>query len=366
MNNTPRKIFTDYVRGESDKKFIVSPFLPHYPVLESVMKKLNIPATGDFIDDEIAISKELNYIPMFMTDLPGLIFKWEVDESRSTEKEIVSVIKTSRGEWLRTDIKSDVKWSNEEGCPVKSEEDHYMVVAACEGVVNKEKEIRDYFRDWRKRVGEDGVIVIGHPHPSWLAYQINPQDIFVHWMDYQDAFKQSMDAIYKASIFIMGIAVEEGIDFMSDSSYGLEMTSPQLFEEMDLPYIRAFSDWTHEHDSLFWYHNCGMTRKMIMNGDFNRLGCDVYETVSPPPAGDNDLAESRKYLDKSICSKGNLDLVLLRDGKTEDVIQATKNIVAAVNGYKHIVSTADAVLTGTPPENFIGHIQAANEAIAKL
>jgi uroporphyrinogen-III decarboxylase len=366
MNNTSRKIFTDYVRGESDRPFIVSPFLPHYPVLESVMKELKIDATGDFVADEIAISKELNYQPMFMTDLTGLIFKWEVDEAESTPGVTVSKIHTKKGDWVRKDIKSDIKWSNEEGCPVKSEEDHHMIVAVCDEISGKENEIREYFRNWRKRVGDDGVIVIGHPHPSWLAYQINPQDIFVHWMDYEDAFRESMDAILKASLFVMDIAVKEGIDFMSDSSYGLEMTSPQLFEEMDAPYIKAFADWTHEHNSLFWYHNCGITRKFIMNGDFNRLGCDVYETVSPPPAGDNDLAESRKYLDKSICSKGNLDLVLLRDGKAEDVIQATRNIVHAVKGYKHIVSTADAVLTGTPPENFIGHIRAANEEIAKL
>ncbi len=366
MENKPRKIFLDYVKGESDKPFIVSPFLPHYPVIESVMKKFNMPLTGDFILDEIALSKQMNYIPMFMTDLTGLIFKWEPDENLSNEEVAVSVIHTKKGDWLRKDHKSDIKWSNEEGCPVKTEEDHRMVTAVCDEIQSKENEIREYFRNWRKKVGDDGVIVIGHPHPSWLAYQINPQDIYIHWMDFQEAFQESMDSIYRASIFIMGIAVEEGIDFMSDSSYGLEMTSPQLFEEMDLPYIKAFADWTHGHKSLFWYHNCGLTKKMIMKGDFNRLGADVIETVSPPPAGDNDLAESRKYLDKSICSKGNLDLVLLRDGKVEDVIQATRNIVRAVKGYKHIVSTADAVLPGTPVENYIGFIEAANDEIAKL
>jgi uroporphyrinogen-III decarboxylase len=159
----------------------------------------------------------------------------------------------------------------------------------------------------------------------------------------------------------MSIAVEEGIDFMSDSCYGLEMSSPKLFEEMDLPYIQGFSKWTHERNGLFWYHNCGLTRQLIKDGYFNRLGADVIETIAPPPEGDNDLAESRKYLDTNICSKGNLNLLLMRDGKPDQIIEQTKNIVNAVKGFKHIFSTADGVLDGTPPENFIAFVKTARE-----
>ncbi|HEY9187527.1 MAG TPA: uroporphyrinogen decarboxylase family protein [Ignavibacteria bacterium] len=363
---TPRKIFVEYVKGNFDKPFIVSPFLPHYPVIKSVLKKMNLQITNDFIIDEITLSKALNYIPMFMTDLPGLIFDWQVDESRSTKEYKISYINTELGEWIRKDYKNETQWTDEAGAPVKTEKDHFMVIAVCNEIEKKENKIREYFRNFREKVGEDGVIVIGHPHPSWLAYQINPQDIYIHWNDYKSAFLQSMDAIYKASIFIMNIAIEEGIDFMSDSSYGLEMTSPQLFKEMDLPYIKAFADFAHNYNSLFWYHNCGLTRKMIMDGDFNKLGADVIETIAPPPAGDNDLAESRKYIDKNICTKGNIDLYLLRDGNVEDVKKAVINIVNSVKGYKHIISTADAVLTGTPPENFITFIDTANSEIEKI
>ncbi len=72
------------------------------------------------------------------------------------------------------------------------------------------------------------MIVIGHPHPSWLGYQINPSSIFFQWSDFPEIYEKSMEAIFEASLVVMAIAVEEGIDFMSDSSYGLEMTSPAL------------------------------------------------------------------------------------------------------------------------------------------
>jgi hypothetical protein len=285
-----------------------------------------------------------------------------VDETRSDETFEVSVIDTPKGPWVRRVHREKGVWSGESGCPVQTEADHEMLVLICEQIGDREQEVRLYFRQWRQRVGEEGVIVLGHPHPSWLGYQISPERIFAHWQDHQAVFRRSMDAIYEAALFVMDLATEEGIDFMSDSSYGLEMTSPAFFEAMDLPYIRAFADWTHERGGLFWYHNCGLTRRLILGGTFNRLGADVIETLSPPPEGDNDLAESRPYIDAEICTKGNLSLPLLRDGAVEQVVQETLEMVEATRGHAHIFSTADAVLFGTPPENLVAFVKTVREA----
>ncbi len=79
------------------------------------------------------------------------------------------------------------------------------------------------------------------------------------------------------------------------------------------------------------------------------------------PEGDNDLAESRKYLDPQICTKGNFKLNLLREGTPAQIAELTHQMVESVRGWKHIISTADAVLPGTPPENFVAFIEAAHE-----
>ncbi len=358
-----RKRFLEYVRDWKGERPVISPFLPHPSVVDQTLQTLGLPVTDDFVQNEITLSHALDYEPMFMTDCPGLIFPWEVDEARSDGEYEVSTLQTSRGEWVRRVPREKGLFGDETSFPVRTIDDHAMLVAACEEMPGREAELRAYFRGWRERVGEDGVIVIGHPHPSWLGYQISQSNIFLHWADDEAIFRRSMDAIYDASLRIMAIAMEEGIDFMSDSSYGLEMTSPALFEVMDLPYIQSYARWTHERGGLFWYHNCGQTRQFILDGTFDRLGADVIETISPPPAGDNaDLAESRRHLDARICSKGNLDLGLLRDGTPDQVADAARRMVEAVCGYPHIFSTADAVLPGTPPENFIVLITAIREA----
>jgi uroporphyrinogen-III decarboxylase len=246
---------------------------------------------------------------------------------------------------------------------VQTEEDHAMLAQVCSEIGSREETIRRYFRDFRARVGEDGVIVIGHPHVSWLGYQVSQQNLIFHRQDYPEAFKRSMEAIMEASLVVFSIAVEEGIDFMSESCSGLEMTSPGEFDEVDLPVLVTLSEWTHARGGLFWYHNCGQTRELIRNGRFNRFSPDVLETIAPPPEGDNDLAQSRRALDERICSKGNLSLGTLRNGTPEDVTRQTLAIAEAVRGFRHIFSTADAVLPGTPPENLIAFVRTATQTI---
>jgi uroporphyrinogen-III decarboxylase len=341
---------------------VVSPFLPHARVIGAALTFLHLPVTDDAVQNEIALAHELDYEPMFMTECSSLIFNWRIDESRSTRDVAVRVIDTPEGEWVRRSPREEVPWNDDAGCPVQTPRDHEMLVRVCDQVAGREQEISDYFRTWRRSVGEEGVIVLGHPHPSWLGSQINPSNIFYHWNDFRDVFVRSMEAVSRASLFVMSIALREGIDFMSDSSYGLEMTSPALFAAMDLPYIRRFAEWTHSQGGLFWYHNCGFTRQLIRDGTFNTLGADVIETIAPPPEGDNDLAESRRRVDRKICTKGNLNLRLLRDGSPGEITEDVRSIARAVCGYPHIFSTADAVLQGTPPENFVAFVNAARAA----
>lgn len=362
MNSTPRQRFLSCVRDHQNSRSIVSPFLPHPGVIKSTLQYLNLPLTGNDIQNEIRLARYLDYEPMFMAEMTNLIFNWQVDESCSNDQFEISVIPTPKGEWVRHFPRKEIQWNDDVLCPVQTEKDHEFFVAVCEQVGDQAEKIRQYYRQLRQRVGEDGVIVLGHPHPSWLGYQISPSMIFYHWNDFQKTFIRSMAALFEASLFVMNIALEENIDFTSDSSYGLEMTSPKLFAEMDLPYLQKFAQWTHARQGLFWYHNCGCTRRLIMDGTFNTIGADVIETIAPPPEGDNDLAESRQYIDPNICTKGNFNLHVLRNGNPNIIADKTQKMVDSVRGWPHIFSTADAVLPGTPPDNYIAFVKTAREA----
>jgi uroporphyrinogen-III decarboxylase len=359
-----RERFLAYVRCKSGARPVISPFLPHPDVVTATLRSLGLPTKkDDFIANEIRLAQVLEYEPMFMTDCHGLIFPWKLEDHRSNEEWMIYTLRTASREWVRKISRSLGEWGDESGFPVKTEEDHQLLNEASAMVAERETTLRQYFREWRERVGEEGVIVIGHPHVTWLAYQISQTNLVFHDLDYPETFQRSMQAIYEAALFVFEIAIQEGIDFMSESTYGSEMSSPARFDRQDLPYLQRLSDWTHQRGGLFWYHNCGITRNLILSGRFNLFHPDVLETLAPPPEGDNNLGESRRSLSPEICSKGNLDLHILRDGSVAEVERATRQMVAAVRGYRHIYSTADAVLPGTPPENLIAFIRTVQEYV---
>jgi hypothetical protein len=359
---TPRQRFLEYVRSRGASRPVVSPFLPHQPLVQASLQHLGLAVSGDAVNDEIQLSRALDYEPMFMTGCADLIFPWEEDSSLSDQGWIVSRLETSAGPWERRVSRQAGLYGDDSGFPVRGPADHDLLAAACADIDAREPEIRQRFRGLRQRVGENGVIVLGHPHVTWLGSQISQPNMIFHAADYPQEYRRSMEALYQAALTVFRVAMEEGLDFMSESSYGLEMISPRQFVEQDLDYTRRLADWTHARDGLFWYHNCGQTRQLIMAGHFDELGADVIETIAPPPEGDNDLAESRRRLDPAICSKGNLSLILLRDGSCAEVVAATRQMVQAVAGSAHIHSTADAVFGVTPPENFIAHVETARAA----
>jgi uroporphyrinogen-III decarboxylase len=363
---TPRQHFLDAVRHVPGTPPVVSPFLPKPSLIAHTLRTFKMDVHDDPIANECRLARTLNYQPMFMTACHTLIFPWEVDETSSDASHVVMTLPTGEGLWTRRvsrgyDGMADIL--DTEGFPVKTEADHAKLQAVCRTIAAREATIRLYFRNFRQRVGEEGVIVIGHPHVTWLSYQISQEDMVYHMIDYPEAFTRSMEAIFEAACYVFTIAIEEGIDFMSESSYGLEMISPRQFAAQDLVYSQRLADWTHERGGLMWHHNCGKTRELIRRGyfDFDQLGADVFETVAPPPEGDNDLATSRRWLNPQVCSKGNLNLDLLRHGTVDQVIEATKKMVRAAAGFAHIHSTADAVYAETPPENFIAFVRTARD-----
>jgi hypothetical protein len=366
-----RQRFVDHVRRVPGARPVVSPFLPKPGLVAKTLRYLGLPAGDDAsgkdaVANEIRLAQALDYEPMFMTACETLIFPWAEDPSRSDETHTFLVLNTPAGEWTRRVSREHGVFGDLSGFAVRTEADHDRLQAVCAQIGAREPGIRRYFHEQRRAVGEDGVLVIGHPHVPWLCGQISPEDMIYHALDYPAAFQTSMEAIYRASCVVFDIAMQAGIDFMSESSYGLEMISPDQFAAQDLPYTRRLADWTHARDGLFWYHNCGQTRQLIQAGQFDRLGADVIETIAPPPEGDNDLGESRRNLSLAVCSKGNLSLGLLRDGSVEQVVEATRRMVRAVQGYAHIHSTADAVYAETPAENFVAFIRTAREEAERL
>lgn len=358
---TARRRFLDFVRDPRGHRPPLSPFLPYPDVVAGTLGLLGITPSGDGVADEISLARALDYEPMFMVGCTQFIFPWAADEAGSDPESVLYTLPTSAGTWTRRVPRGMGLGSFEASFPVQTGEDHAYFQAACRDLEGRETQMRDFFRQWRTKVGDEGVIVIGHVNPYWLAHQVGQATIFLHWHDLEDTYRESMRAVYEASLKIFAIAMEEGFDFMSASGLGLEMTSPELFSIMDVPCLRDYARWTHERGGLFWYHNCGRTQQFFAEGVFDLFEADVIETVAPPPAGDNELSEARKQLRLGTCTKGNLDLGRLRESKPGEIVELSRAMVEATRDTPHIHSTADAVLPGTPPANYLAFLRTVRQ-----
>ncbi|MCC7360883.1 MAG: hypothetical protein IT317_15480 [Anaerolineales bacterium] len=192
---TPRQRFIDCVRHAPGAAPVVSPFLPKPELLEKTLVALGEPVTHDPIDDEIRVSAALGYEPMFMIDLHAPLYGADVDA----------------------------------GPLIEDEAGIYALIERTRTVEAREPEIRRYYRQWRERIGEAGVIVNGHPQVGWLSARMTQENMFLLDHDFPATYAAAAEAIIVANMRVNEIAMEAGIDFMSEGTFGLELISPRWY-----------------------------------------------------------------------------------------------------------------------------------------
>jgi uroporphyrinogen-III decarboxylase len=87
-------------------------------------------------------------------------------------------------------------------------------------------------------------------------------------------------------------------------------------------------------------------------GFYNRMGIDLFETLSPPPVGNvGSLAEAMGKINPDICTRGNLGLDILLDSSPEEIETRTLEIIESTAGRKHIVAASDYLFYDVPEGN---------------
>ena len=123
------------------------------------------------------------------------------------------------------------------------------------------------------------------------------------------------------------------------------------FSEHVMPYERRALDVIIASGKPTIYHNCGNAKSLYPC--YKELGITVWETVSPPPQGDNDLGEAKEYFGDSLILSGNFDQVgFLKTGTPEDIERAAAELMTiGKRGGHYIFSASDYLEVGTPLEN---------------
>ena len=129
------------------------------------------------------------------------------------------------------------------------------------------------------------------------------------------------------------------------------MVGSQFFDQYILPYEQQVVNTIRQAGKYSLYHNCGNAK--VLYSSYLKLGMDVWETVSPPPQGDNDLAEAKAEVGGKLILSGNLDQIdFLKKASLKEIdAEVTRIMQTGKPGGKYIFAASDFLEKGTPPAN---------------
>lgn len=136
---------------------------------------------------------------------------------------------------------------------------------------------------------------------------------------------------------------------------------PKFFKEHVLPYEIEFTRTIKNMGVYYLYHNCGSAKSLYEL--YNPINMNVFETLTAPPAGDNDLALAFDTFDHDIVLSGNLDQIdFLIHASPAEVRKKVKEILDIAKPYGNfILAASDYFSEGTPYENIMAYADAAKE-----
>ncbi len=278
--------------------------------------------------DQVEVVKKCGFAPIYL--LHGVLdyseenpaLHWQQEVMEKNENSITSryTLTTPHGKLTRlvSEYKNSV--STQVQSPLKTKEDYPAVCWYLEKICECTETISNAVKAAKNAIGDSGLLCIFCFQPFESYAMLNYDEMILRQYDYPQLHKSFENLVFDLSSHIMTVAIESGCDIIYIGSPGTETLSPQMYEDEFLQSSISYIDLIRKKGGISYYHLCGKKQELIDNGTFDRIKPDVLEAFSQPPTGNiKSLKEARKAIPKSVCSKGNIDLELLRAGTEQQV-----------------------------------------------
>jgi uroporphyrinogen decarboxylase len=225
--------------------------------------------------------------------------------------------------------------------------------------------VLDKVRAFRKKYprGEKAIVIIGES--GWApgvflrgGLENILMDLAVRPEFVKDLLKIGVEyygELYRLAIPLGADVVLLGDDYASKTG---TMMSPAQWHEVILPADAQTVSAIKKAGGYCIKHTDGDIRK-IMDGLVG-TGLDCLGPLEPLPGMELDAVLER-YPGK-ISVMGNVDVDLLSRGSVEDVVKATKRLLATVSVHGgHIMSSGNSISSSVNPENFLALVRTTQE-----
>ena len=225
--------------------------------------------------------------------------------------------------------------------------------------------MRETAAGWRRRVGDLGI----NAPWGWAGVFNTASDLWgienVMMAPYIDEslYQALMETLAQRMCAYNAPLIEGGADAIGIQGHiaNAGSVSSDYFMSFVYPYEKRLIDSVRAEGGFTVYHNCGYARAFYPC--YRELGMTVWETVSEPPQGDNDLGEAKRVMGDRVCLLGNLDQIRFLKTATPAEVDAKAREIVRIGkpGGRYLFAASDFLEKNTPPENVKAMLSAAAE-----
>jgi len=214
-----------------------------------------------------------------------------------------------------------------------------------------------------KAVGDDGIVA------PWLPDCPFNQGFYLRGLEQVLVDSKTNFALYdrlmrfrlRQSLTLIPEVSATGADLgcIGGNVGNARLVSKAFYDRFILPYDREYVRAVEAAGLPVLFHNCGYAMPFLES--YVEMGCRAFETLTPPPNADGDLADAKRRVGDRLVLVGNLDQInLLRVGSREDIERVTRSTIEAGKpGGGFVLSTADHLYDETPIDNVRWAVEAA-------
>jgi uroporphyrinogen-III decarboxylase len=215
----------------------------------------------------------------------------------------------------------------------------------------------------KKTIGARGVNCpwsLGSVYNLASTY-ISVQEMMTDCLAEEEFYREYMDlftALVTESYSIFADSEFDCVGIQGNIANGA-MLGEKLFNQVVFPFEKKALKVLEEAGKPTIYHNCGKARSLYPC--YKNLGISVWETVAPPPQGDNNFKDAKDFFGGDLILSGNLDQVhFLKSASPAEIEQKAASLMEIGKPGGHFIFAASDYLEhGTPLENVKAMIRGA-------
>ncbi len=223
----------------------------------------------------------------------------------------------------------------------------------------------DLFRQWRRRAGEDGVVMV-HLTQSplktfhWLA---GPPNASLFLADHPREMQVLARIHAEKALALLRRAVEvpETEVFITLDNLDSDFHPPYFFKDYCADFYRSAAEIVHSRNKIFAVHSCGRNRALLPLVGACRVDC--LEGLTPPPLGNVELGQARQLTGyESFTVNGGMDTPRLesRENASAVIDRYTRDLFASMGDkLRFIFASSCSTPAPAPWENLVRFRDAA-------